>query len=115
MRSVDPTTHGRAQHLRRQAPKAERLLWAKLRNRGLAGHKFIRQFPLGPYFVDFACRESRLIIEIDGATHSATEEKAYDRAREQYLKASGYRILRVQNADIYESIDGVCDLVLATI
>ncbi|PRH86065.1 hypothetical protein C5L14_17575 [Labrys okinawensis] len=115
MRSVDPSTHGRAQRLREQAPKAERLLWAKLRNRALAGQKFVRQMPLGPYFVDFACRELMLIIEIDGATHSSAEERAYDRAREQYLAAQGYRVLRVQNADIYESIDGVCELILATI
>jgi len=115
VRSADPPIHGHAQRLRRQAPKAERLLWAKLRNRGLAGHKFVRQLPLGSYFVDFACRESRLIIEIDGATHSTDEERVRDQGRERYLQAQGYRILRVQNADIYESVDGVCELILATI
>jgi len=25
--------------------------------------------PLGPYFGDFVCREQKLVIELDGATH----------------------------------------------
>ena len=28
-----------------------------VRNRRLGGHKFVRQYPIGPYFADFVCRE----------------------------------------------------------
>src|SRR5262249_20183481 len=41
-----------------------------LRARRLQKFKFVRQAPIGPYIVDFLCREARLIVEVDGATHS---------------------------------------------
>ena len=48
----------------RQAPiPAEKLLWKALRNREFAGFKFRRQHPIGPYVVDFACVECKLIVE----------------------------------------------------
>jgi very-short-patch-repair endonuclease len=35
--------------------------------------KFVRQYSIGPYFVDFVCRERMIIVEIDGATHSTEQ------------------------------------------
>ena len=63
----------RARELRRLSPAAERILWARLKNRGLGGVKFVRSEPIGPYFADFACRSAKLIVEIDGATHSTDD------------------------------------------
>ncbi|MDQ0396177.1 endonuclease domain-containing protein [Labrys monachus] len=113
MRSVDLPTHARAQRLRRDAPTAEKIIWRHLRNRSLAGHKFIRQSPIGPYFVDFVCRERKLIVEVDGATHSTASEVAHDLLRTKYLQQNGYRVLRVSNAAVRESIEGVLELILA--
>jgi hypothetical protein len=48
----------RARTLRRASTDAERALWYRLRDRRLAGHKFRRQHPIGPYFADFACVEA---------------------------------------------------------
>ena len=59
----------RARSLRRDATFAEAKLWAKRRNRQLNGYKFVRQEPMGAYYVDFVCRERRLIIELDGGQH----------------------------------------------
>ena len=42
-------------------------------------------------YCDFLCREARLIVEVDGATHSEDREIAYDRRREVFLKADGYQ------------------------
>jgi very-short-patch-repair endonuclease len=28
--------------------------------------KFVRQFPVGRFFADFACREAKIIVEVDG-------------------------------------------------
>jgi very-short-patch-repair endonuclease len=112
MRTVDLPKHAQAQRLRREATKAERLLWSRLKNRALGGHKFVRQEVTGPYFPDFVCRERMFIVEVDGATHSTDVEKAKDAARERFLRAEGYRIIRVQNADIYENLDGVCAYIL---
>ena len=60
--------------LARSQTHAEASLWRALRGRGLDGLKFVRQEPIGPYFADFVCRDKRLVVEIDGATHSTDEE-----------------------------------------
>ena len=52
----------------------ERLLWARLRGRQLGGFKFVRQEPIGQYYVDFVCRERRLIIELDGGQHAESRD-----------------------------------------
>ncbi len=45
-------------------------MWDELRARRFNGMKFVRQSPIGPFFVDFTCREARIIVEayenIDG-------------------------------------------------
>jgi len=113
MRGAEPEAVSRARALRRAQTEAERRLWQALRGRGLNGLKFVRQAPLGPFFADFLCREEKLVIEVDGATHSSDFELAYDRRREHYLREASYRIMRVTNDDVLRNLDGVCDTILA--
>ncbi|HEX2553174.1 MAG TPA: DUF559 domain-containing protein [Microvirga sp.] len=102
----------RSRDLRRDQTDAERKLWSKLRNRRLAGLKFVRQEPVGCYFVDFLCRGRRLVIEIDGATHSTDEEIASDARRTAFLEQHGFRVVRFTNAEVYENLEGVLETVL---
>jgi len=78
-----------ARGLRRRQTDAERRIWARLRDRRLLGTKFARQVPIGPYIVDFCCRERKLIVELDGGQHAAHAD--YDGGRTEYLQALGYR------------------------
>jgi len=96
----------RARSLRKTATEAEKLMWRKLRSRQLNGWKFSRQIEIGPYIVDFVCREQKLIVEIDGGQH-ATE--AADRVRTTYLEAQGYRIVRYWNNEVLTNITGVLE------
>ena len=105
----------RARALRRDPPGAERLLWGRLRNRRLAGVKFVRQESIGPYFADFACREVKLVIEIDGATHSTEEEIAHDARRTPFLIDMGYRVLRFTNSRVFENVEAVEMAILAAL
>ena len=105
----------RARELRREQPRAEQIVWRALRNRALNGHKFVRQEPIGPYFADFACREARLVVEIDGATHSTDAEVAHDAARTRHIEALGYRVLRAANDDVRRNLSGVLETILAMI
>ncbi len=107
---IGKTQHARA--LRENATSAEALLWARLRNRQLGGHKFARQVPVGPYFADFCCREHKLIVEVDGATHSTDAELAADARRTAHLAAQGYRIIRFTNAEMFENAVGVLETIL---
>jgi very-short-patch-repair endonuclease len=76
---------------------AEAIVWRMLRDRRCAGHKFRRQMPLGGYVVDFVCLEQRLVVEIDGLSHDAEEQRARDAARDEWLHANGFRLLRLRN------------------
>jgi very-short-patch-repair endonuclease len=109
MRGKDEQTANRARRLRRSLTKQEFLLWRRLRNRQLEGFKFVRQEPIGPYCADFACRECRLIVEVDGSQHA---ESVKDVRRDRKLVALGYRIIRVWNNDVLSNIDGVLEMLL---
>ena len=115
MRRAQPWRTNRARVLRSNATSAEARLWHVLRGRRLGGVKFVRQLPIGPFIADFACRELRIIVEVDGGTHGTDEELARDRARATYLEAQGYRIFRAYNSDIYGNLEGVLDGLLAFI
>ena len=115
MRGSEDLKTSRARRLRRDQTSAEAKLWAKLRNRQLANAKFVRQEPIGPYFADFCCRDCKLIVEVDGATHSTGAELARDVRRTRILEAQGFRIIRFSNTDVYESIDTVFDTIFAAL
>ena len=104
--------NARAQELRKRDTVAEQKLWAALRGRRLSSIKFVRQLPIGPYFVDFACCEKKLIIEVDGVTHGDAREIAYDIGRTNYLREQGWRVIRCWNQDVFENLDGVCEMIL---
>lgn len=96
-----------ARALRKKQTEAEKILWEKLRNRGLDGYKFKRQHGFGSYIVDFYCYSSRLIVEIDGTTHDKKEQKVMDFIREEVLIDSGFKIIRFTNEEVINKIDFV--------
>mgnify|MGYP001344903047 CR=1 FL=1 len=93
--------------LRNNATNAEIILWKKIRNKQLYGYRFRRQFGIENYVVDFYCPSLRLVIEIDGFTHSEEKEIQYDLNRQRSLEDKGLRILRFQNSDIFNRLDEV--------
>jgi very-short-patch-repair endonuclease len=101
----------RRRQLREEASDAERCLWRALRNRQIAGAKFRRQHPVGPYILDFYCVEARLAIEADGSSHTTAEGLANDSVRTAYLKARGIQVLRFTNIDILNSTEVVVDTI----
>ena len=69
------------------------------------GLKFRRQFPIGPYVVDFVCLSHKLVIELDGGHHA--EQLDYDNQRTEYLKNFGFRVIRFWNTDVFLNFDAV--------
>ena len=90
-----------------ESTPAERLLWRRLRNRQLAGFKFRRQHPVGPYIVDFLCAERGLAIELDGAVHDGAQVD--DAKREAELRATGLRFLRFRNEEVLQDLEAVVE------
>ncbi len=113
MRGPEPWKTNRARVLRSHNVVAEAKLWRHLRGRRLGGFKFVRQAPIGPYFVDFLCREALLIVEVDGGTHGKPEELASDAKRQKELEQLGYAVVRIWNGDVSANIDGVLQILLA--
>jgi very-short-patch-repair endonuclease len=112
MRGAQPARTNRARTLRRADNDAEKALWSELKGRQLNGARFTRQLPIGPYFADFACRESRLVIELDGSQHV---ESDYDRRRDQFMVEEGWSVLRFWNVDALVERNAVVDTVLAAL
>jgi len=106
MKNSNLTIH--AKSLRTNMTDAEQKIWHHLRQRQIQNLKFRRQQIIGNYVVDFACLETKLIIEIDGGQH--TEEA--DRKRTEFLEKEGYKILRFWNNDVLNNIDGILETIL---
>ena len=100
----------RARALRRSMTGVELLLWSRLRCRQLGGHRFRRQAPIGPYIVDFACFQARLLIEIDGPVHDAQAE--YDDRRTAWLVCRGFRVLRFAADDVLSRLEEVLETIV---
>ncbi len=96
-----------ARNLRKNMTSQEIKLWNLLKNRQFEGVKFVRQYPIGPYIVDFACRKKKLIIELDGGQHNFPENIKQDNERTTYLNERGFRVVRFWNNDIDNNIEGV--------
>ena len=103
----------RARSLRQDMTLAENRMWYFLRNRRLKGYKFVREYIIDTYIADFACREKKLLIELDGSQHIAAAE--YDQKRTEHLCSLAYRVLRFWNNDVFNNIEVVLDTIVSSI
>ncbi len=90
--------------MRREPTLAEQKLWLPLRDRRLAGFKFRRQMPIGPFIADFICQRPKIVLEADGGQHA---ESATEDARDRWFRLSGYEVVRYWNNDILQNGEGV--------
>jgi lysyl-tRNA synthetase class 2 len=107
---VDPQLLALARAMRHEPAPAEQKVWRCLRNRKLNGFKFRRQFAIDRYIADFCCAECKLIVELDGDSHSDREQ--YDAERTRALQAKGYTVFRCTNVDVFENLDGTLETLL---
>ncbi|MEL6158949.1 MAG: DUF559 domain-containing protein [Cyanobacteria bacterium J06627_32] len=104
-RRIPDTLFVRAKELRRQQTSTEKLLWMFLRGRRLKGAKFRRLHNIGPYIADFYCHQAVLAVELDGPIHQT--RKVQDEARDAWMKACGFTILRFDNVVVWNCLDEV--------
>lgn len=108
MQRMPPEMTANARRLRSGATDAEQRLWRELRR---VRPRFTRQLVLSHYILDFACRSLRLAIEIDGGQHAV--RRGADTARNAYLQAQGWTILRFWNHEVLSNPGGVMAAVLS--
>ena len=85
-------------------------MWRLLRDRRFDRFKFRRQAPFESFILDFVCFEQRLIVEIDGSQHAASNA---DAERDAILNASGFRIARYWKNDVLYRSRAVQEDILA--
>jgi len=90
---------------------AEAVLWQNLKGRQLLGKKFRRQIGIGRYIVDFYCPEAGLVIELDGDRHFSITIDEYEARRTKYLEEEGLRIIRFENKELYDNLEGVLETI----
>lgn len=101
-------TIGLRSELRKNKTRAEKVLWSQLRSKQFANLRFRQQHGIGPYVVDFYQSDSKVVIEIDGDIHfSLAEQERKDLIRQSWLEEHGYTVLRFNNVDVFNNLDGV--------
>jgi very-short-patch-repair endonuclease len=106
-RRVEYDRTQRARALRNKATRHERKLWGMISR---LRPKFTRQLPIGPYTVDFACRQARLIVELDGSQHAQSQR---DIRRDHFLEQEGWSVVRIWNNELDENAEGVFQTIVS--
>jgi len=96
-------------YLRRNITLAEKIIWLNIRRKQIEGERFLRQFSIKHYVLDFYCPKLRLALEIDGETHLTEEELEYDKQRQDYLESLGIIFLRFKNEEVFNKADVVIE------
>ena len=95
----------RARELRNKPTPQEQLIW------GLISRyrpKFTRQLWIEPYYADLACRQAKLIVELDGSQHADSRS---DEIRTAFL-TQGWTVIRFWNNDVDANPEGVAEAIL---
>ena len=93
--------------------KAEACLWKYvLKGRVLKGYQFRRQRPIDQYIVDFVCLPLKLIIEVDGITHTYAEVAKNDEIRQAKLESLGFKVIRFEDDEVLTQINRVRESIL---
>ena len=84
--------------LRKNMTYCEKIVWLNLRKRQL-GFRFLRQYSVDHFVIDFYCPDLKLAIEVDGASHNDPEQKKYDIQRQKYLEEFNIKFVRIKDEE----------------
>ena len=89
---------GIRRYLRNNMTYVERIIWIHLRKRQL-GVRFLRQYSVDKYIIDFYSPEIKLAVEIDGEVHKLNDKNVRDKKRQSYIESFGIRFVRITNEE----------------
>jgi very-short-patch-repair endonuclease len=96
----------RARQLRRAMTPAERKLWYEFLR--YQKPRFYSQRPIGKFIADFYCAKAKLVIELDGASHTTKQGRAYDEERTAFFQGLEVSVVRFTNLEVMKSFESVC-------
>ena len=97
----------RRRELRNNKTPAEKILWKHISKNQVCNLRFLRQYSIGPYILDFFCPKLRLGIELDGSVHKEKEARTYDKDREKYLESLDITVIRFWNDEVLKNMKEV--------
>lgn len=67
------------------------------------------------YKLDVANPSLKIAVEVDGASHQAMARKEQDRKKENWLRSTGWKVLRFSNAQVMEHLEECVQMVTSII
>lgn len=99
--------------LRFKQTLAEKTVWIYIRKKQIENARFLRQYSIDKYILDFYSPEIRLGIEIDGDSHIGREQ--YDKQRQDYIEKYKIKIIRFSNELVLSNMEKVISVIIKTI
>lgn len=94
--------------LRKNTTASEKIIWTYLRRKQILNERFLRQFSIEYFVLDFYCPRLRLAIEIDGDSHFINQDAIdYDKERQDFIENLGIEFLRFRNEEVFADNDEV--------
>lgn len=100
---------------RKEMTKAEACLWKYALRAKQMGYTFNRQRPVMNYIADFMCKPLKLIIEVDGYSHTLESVIEKDRIRQFNLEKAGFKVIRFSDREVMTQILKVRAVILEVI
>lgn len=92
----------RRRELRANMTYCEKIVWLYLRKKQMHV-RFLRQYSVDNYVIDFYCPKLKLAVEIDGDVHDLPEQKEHDLIRQKYLEGYGIKFIRIKNEELFDN------------
>lgn len=96
-----------ARENRNKPTLTEKILWRYLKGGKMKGYDFHRQKPMGNYIADFYCYKLRLVIELDGYTHTFEDVIDKDKRKQCFIENLDFVILRFRDEEVLEDVQNV--------
>jgi len=83
-------------YLRENMTYCEKIVWRHIRKKQL-GHRFLRQYSVDHFIIDFYSPELNLAIEVDGESHNDPDQQKKDISRQKYLESFNIKFVRIKD------------------
>jgi len=97
-----------AVRMSRRKTGAEKLLWAKLKDKQMGVNFHAQKIILG-WIADFWCPKAGLVVEVDGSSHK--KRKRYDAHRDAVMRRKGISVMRFSNEEVGNNLPAVVALI----
>jgi len=99
--------------LRNNPTYTEKVLWLSLRRKQILGVRFLRQYSVNYFVVDFYAPKIKLAIEVDGSSHIGKEK--YDADRQKYIEAFNIKMIRYTDEQVMGNTNNVIKSIEAVV